>query len=97
MATARAAMDKSPLVKKCANRVSAEDNYWSRHMNGRSIAGCCRNLFMFLRVEQWQHLCLLGFRTCCDKNVMAPGSERVNVDQNAAELSSDKRLKNQIE
>jgi hypothetical protein len=52
---------------------------------------------MFLRVEQWQHLCLLGFRTCCDKNVMAPGSERVNVDQNAAELSSDKRLKNQIE
>jgi hypothetical protein len=42
-------------------------------------------------------LWLLGFRTYCDKNVIVPCSERVNVDQEAAELSSGRRLKNQIE
>jgi len=39
----------------------------------------------------------LVYRSCCDKNVIVPGSERVNVDQNAAKLGSGKRLKNQIE
>jgi hypothetical protein len=38
-----------------------------------------------------------GARNCCDKNVIVPLSEPGKVNLNAAELSSGKRLKNQIE
>jgi len=39
----------------------------------------------------------LGFRTCCDKNVIVPCSKSIIIDKNASGRTSGKRLKNHME
>jgi len=80
----------------------------TRIMPGRSVArlpllrlraatvGNCGTTVAELTIPRPNEQRFPGARSCCDKNVIVPRSEPGKVDLNAAELSSGKRLKNQV-